>query len=39
MELTRLTEVTREFQDAANFADAEHDRIRSAIERILRPVG
>jgi flagellar basal-body rod protein FlgF len=37
MELTRLTEVTREFQDAANFADAEHDRIRSAVERILRP--
>jgi len=36
LELTRMTEITREFQSAVGFADAEHDRIRTAIERILR---
>jgi hypothetical protein len=36
LELNRITRNTRAFQGAVNFADAENDRLKTAVERILR---
>ena len=36
MEMVRMTEEVREFQNAVNFADREGERLQSAVERILR---
>jgi flagellar basal-body rod protein FlgF len=36
LELVRLTNGTRLFQTAVNFADAEGERLKTAVERILR---
>lgn len=36
LEMVRMTEEVREFQNAVTFADREGDRLQSAVERILR---
>jgi flagellar basal-body rod protein FlgF len=36
LEMVRMTEEVREFQNAVNFADREGERLQSAVERILR---
>jgi flagellar basal-body rod protein FlgF len=36
MEMVRMTEEVREFQNAVNFADREGERLQGAVERILR---
>lgn len=36
LEMTRLTEEVREFQNVANFAEREGERLREAVDRILR---
>ncbi|NOG68816.1 flagellar basal-body rod protein FlgF [Roseicella sp. DB1501] len=39
LEMVRMTEEVREFQNAVTFADREADRLQTAIERILRKRG
>ncbi|RAI56175.1 flagellar hook basal-body protein [Roseicella frigidaeris] len=39
LEMVRMTEEVREFQNAVTFADREGDRLQNAVERILRKRG
>ncbi|MFC7476865.1 flagellar basal-body rod protein FlgF [Dankookia sp. GCM10030260] len=39
LEMVRMTEEVREFQNAVNFADREGERLQGAVERILRKRG
>jgi flagellar basal-body rod protein FlgF len=39
LEMTRMTQETRDFEDGGNFLEREGERLQSAVERILRKTG